>query len=273
MRPWMRIFLRIFLFILSVNSFAVCQFRPDVKKVISLSGTTTVLLKHLNLLKDKKLQGISVFNPIGPHEFSGTVYPGGIFLSKALLEELRNGIVIFDESRELKKILSAERNITSYEMVTRGQTPDESIATGLKSLKNILANCEEEFEVIDVKAQKLQAEILKKIPPSFSAIFYLGEFSRGRRPEMVIVQDGFVKWLIQQKKLITYPSELAYINWSAKILNALPESTKHVAIKDSGRENIRQIKKSPLGVTLIYPGALVPGLSQLEAFHFLFNEL
>ena len=112
----------------------------------------------------------------------------------------------------------------------------------------------------------IQIEILKRLPIGLSVVFYLGNFIGGRAPEMVMVNDGVVKWLIEEKKITTYPTELAYVNWSARILKSFPATTMHVAVKDSGRNGEQQIKRSSAGMTLVYPGSLVPGLSQLEAF-------
>lgn len=269
----MRIFLKIFLCIFCFNAFAECDFKKDVSKVISLSGSTTVILKELGLLNNPKVQGISVFNPVTSSDFQGKVYPGGIFLSHQALSELNGSVVFFDESRDLKKIFSSRSEVISKEIKTRNLTPLKAIDATLKSLKDFIQGCDSKIVSLKNKAQEYQNNILKKLPSKLSVIFYLGDFLGGRPPEMVMVNDGVVKWLIEEKRISTYPSELAYVNWSAKIIKSFPPPTLHLAVKDSGRDGEKRIKESAAGKTLIYPGSLVPGLSQLEAFSFWSNSL
>jgi hypothetical protein len=262
----MRIFLKLVLIFYSSLSFAVCDFKKDVKKVVSLSGSTTVILKEFGLLKNPKLHGISVFNPINENEFKGTIYPGGIFLSQGSLTELDGAVVLYDESRDLKKILGTHEKIVSREVKTRNQTPGETIESNVMLLSEFISGCEKEISSLKNKTKSIEDKILAKLPSPFSVIFYLGDFANGRLPEMVMVNDGAVKWLIQKEKIQTYPTELAYVNWSAKIMQTFSGKTLHVGIKDSGRTSEKKILRSSQKMTLIYPGSLVPGLSQLEGF-------
>ena len=119
----------------------------------------------------------------------------------------------------------------------------------------------------------MQEKILKRLPDSFKVIFYLGRFINHRPPELVMVNDGIVKKLLSEKKIITYPTDLSYVNWSSKIMLGLGQDFIHLGIEDSGKNNIKEIKRSSKQMTLIYPGALVPGFSQLEAFLFWTNSL
>lgn len=260
----MRIFLKIFILLFAFDAFAVCSFRKDVS-VISLSGTTTVLFKHLGLLQD--LKGISVFNPVSEEEFKGKVYPGGIFLSQKTLEEYKGHIIFFDESRDLEKIFKS-KNLKTIEIVTRNQTPTETIHSALKHIIPITEGCEKETAKIEALRVSLENRIINSIPKKKEILFFLGEIKTGRLPEMVMANDGVVKWLREKGKIATYPSELAYVNWSSKIMNDLNGMIK-IGITDTAREN----KKVLNGNNLIYQGSLIPGLSQLEAFAFLFGKL
>lgn len=264
----MRIFLRIFLFILCFDSFAVCDFKNDITKVVSLSGSTTIILKEMGLLNHAKVQGVSIFNPVTTSEFKGKIYPGGVFLSHQALSDLKGSLVFYDESRELNKIFRSRADINSKEIKTRNLVPMDAIDSTLASMKEFILGCDSEIAALKNKANLLQNNILKKLPAQLTVIFYLGDFLGGRPPEMVMVNDGVVKWLISEKRITTYPSELAYVNWSSKIINSFSPSTLHLAVKDSGRDGEKKIKRSPVGMTLVYPGSLVPGLSQLEAFNF-----
>ncbi|WP_408095366.1 hypothetical protein ACJVC5_10005 [Peredibacter sp. HCB2-198] len=258
----MRIFLS--LLFLSFHLEAACEFKTTVKKVISLSGTSTVVFKELGLLS--KLHGISVFNPISEKAFSGKVYPGGIFLSHNSLSELERSVVFYDESRDLKKVLGSRSSVKAIEIHTRGLTPQESIDGALKAIAPYVQNCEEKITNLNSKIKTLEEKILKKIPNNLNVVFYLGEFQNGRAPEFVMVNDGVVKWLKDLKKIKTYPTELAYVNWSSKLMSEMPVNTMHVGVKDPGRDNKREIKRSSKRMTFIYPGSLVPGVTQLEAF-------
>lgn len=261
----MRIFRSLF-FLLPFSVSANCDFKANVHGVVSFAGSSTVLLKELGLLKHKKVKGISVFHPVKSENYQGKVYPGGIFLSQNSLSVLKGNVIFYDESRELKKIFSSVPEATPREVKTRNLTPAQSVDETIKILNEFLHGCEQEVTRIKEKVLSLEKELLKKIPNNLSVVFYLGEFRNGRAPEMVIVNDGVVKWLVEKKKIKTYPSTLAYVNWSAKILNDMPKETLHVGIKDSGRDFVKEIKRSSGRMTLIYPGSLVPGMTQLEAF-------
>lgn len=267
----MRIFLSLIL--VSVQSFAACDFKPKVSKVVSLSGVTTVLFKELNLLSHPKLAGISIFNPISAQEYKGKVYSGGLFFSRSSFQELRGSVVFFDESRELRRSFSEFSSIESKEIKTRKLTPFEAFQTSLEEVRPYLKDCDKPVADLSVRFHNLEKKLLKLIPEKFMAVFYLGEFRGGRPPEMVLSNDGVVKWLRDQKKLITYPSPLPYVNWSAKVMQGLPAKILHVGLKDSGREKNMELKRSSEKMTLIYPGSLVPGITQLEAFIYLFESL
>lgn len=256
----MRIFLSLFL--LSFHLHAACEFQASAKKVISLSGSSTVVFQELGLLS--KLYGISVFNPIT--DFKGKVYPGGIFFSHGSLSELENSVVFYDESRDLKKVLESRKNVKALEIRTRNLTPRETVDITVKAISPFIQHCEEEIKKLSEKVSALEEKLLKKIPKGLNVVFYLGEFRQNQTPEFVIANDGVVKWLKDKGRIKTYPSELAYVNWSSKLLNEMPANTIHVGIKDPGRESKREIKRSSRRMTLIYPGSLVPGLTQLEAF-------
>ncbi|WPU66328.1 hypothetical protein [Peredibacter starrii] len=258
----MRIFLS--LLFLSFHLEAACEFKAAAKKVISLSGTSTVVFKELGLLS--KLHGISVFNPISDKEFSGKVYPGGIFLSHSALSELEGSVVFYDESRDLKKVLGSRKTIIATEIHTRGLTPKESMDGTIKAITPYVQNCEDKITTLNSKIKTLEEKLLKKIPNDLNVVFYLGEFHSGRAPEFVMVNDGVVKWLKDLKKIKTYPTDLAYVNWSSKLMSEMPVNTMHVGVKDPGRDNKREIKRSSQRMTFIYPGSLVPGVTQLEAF-------
>jgi hypothetical protein len=269
----MRIFLSLLVLIFSFQLPAACDFKNEIKKVFALSGSAAVVLKELGLLSHPKVQGISVFAPIKENEFKGKVYPGGIFLSHKTLNDFNDGVVFYDESRELRRILNSHQKVIGEEIKTRNLTPMEAIDATTGVLLSSLVGCEEKIAGLKKKALKLQQQIMVKLPEVRSIIFFIGNVKHGRLPEMIMANDGIVKWLRKEKKILTYPSDLAYVNWSAKILQSFSKEALHVVIQDPGRDQRIEIKKSSKIVTLSYPGSLAPGLSQLEAFSYFFEGL
>jgi hypothetical protein len=264
----MKIFLSLFIFTFSIQALAECRFNQNAS-VVSLSGSSTVLFKELGLLKD--LKGISIFNPVQESEYSGKVYPGGIFLSQSVLSEFKSSTVIYDESRELSKILGSYR-INKIQIITRNKTPTETIHETLKLIIPLTVDCQKQIEKIELKRVNLEKRILESLPLKKKILFFLGEVKGERYPEMIMANDGVVKWLKENKKIETYPTELAYVNWSAKIMQDL-KGMLIVGLTDPGRKNSKSFKQTELKVNISYPGILVPGLSQLEGMTYLFESL
>lgn len=256
-----------------LNTWASCSFKSQFKKVISLSGPMTILLRETQLLNDPALEGISIFNPISENEFRKKRIPGGIFLSQRTLSEFENALIFYDEGRELRKILSTGRGIQSVEIKTRNKYPIEVVDSLIRTIRPLTNGCDQLLSRFKANAVRMEMELLKKLPSSLKVVFYLGRFKNQRPPELVIVNDGVVKKLIQENKIKTYPSELSYVNWSSKIMDTLSKDFIHLGIEDSGSKLMKEIKRSSMKMTLIYPGALVPGFSQLEAFLFWANSL
>ncbi|MGE3611750.1 MAG: hypothetical protein AB7I27_19330 [Bacteriovoracaceae bacterium] len=258
--------LSLFLFF-STQLFAVCEFRPEIKNIYSLSGSVTVALKELGLLNQSELKGISVFHPISEKEFSGEFLPGGVFLSYQKINQLTGSTVFYDESRELAKILDSTRSIRGIQIKTRGLLPHEVIQTLNKTLAPFVRGCEAQFQKLSQKILDLENQLEKALKAPIAVVFFLGDFNRGRPAEFVIANDGVVKLLVLHKKIISYPSSLAYVNWSAKVLKDMPNTTLLVGVSDSGKDLVKEIKRNgSKQMTLIYPGALIPGLSQVEAW-------
>lgn len=272
MRSWMRSFLfSVFLFYSSL-AYSECKFKPHVTKVYSLSGVTSVALNEIGLLKNPAVKGISVFNPISKNDFIGTRYPGGIFLSPTVFKEFGGGVVFYDESLELSRVLDPMSSIQGVQIKTRGLTPTAVSEYVVKELKFFLDGCEKEVGRFLLKTKTTATSLQKNTPKTRTAVYYLGDKLNGKHPEMIMVQDGVVKWLIEQKLIRSYPSPLAYVNWSAKIMRSLPKETLHIHLVDSGAQMIKNVQGKYGNWTLTYPGALVPGLTQLEAWNY-FEEM
>lgn len=267
--PWTLILLSFFL--LRDKAQATCEFRPATMKVYSFSGPVTVIFKEMGLLS--KVKGVSLFHPVSPTEYKGEFFPGGVFLSREVLRKLEGGLLFYDESRELSKIVSPLSSLQSVELKTRGLVPSEVVNLVLEKIAPYLQGCAKEMKEVHEKVLRLEKDLLAHWKMSVPVIFFLGNFKSGKAPELVMVNDGVVKWLIQHKKIKTYPTDLAYINWSAKIMNEMPKDSIKVGLLDSGSRMEKSIIKDGTQYTLVYPGALVPGLTQLEAWNYLCQNM
>lgn len=270
----MRIFLSLFLLLYSFTTLAQCRFNSKAKGIVSLSGIATVIIKELGLLADPQLKGISVFNPVAENEFKGVIFPGGIFLSQQLLNDLSGRTVFYDESRDLKKILKTREQVNPIEIKTRNFTPVEVTEKALAVIGPYLEKCDDQIQKLKEELIQLQNELKIKLPQKTHVVFFLGEIKKKKLPELVIVQDGVMKWLIENNYIRTYPSELSYVNWSQKILSTLPENSMYVGLKDSARQMQKSVVKiDNKKMNVIFPGALVPGITQLRAFVYWVNNL
>lgn len=252
------------------TSFA-CDFNQEIKSVYSLSGPVTLILKDLNLLKSEKLKAVSVFHPVTKTEFKGSFLPGGVFLSHDTIKSLAGSTLFYDESRELTRIFLRYPNIKAVEIKTRSLTPMQVMQAMELQLKPYLSGCDLKKLTTHLSSR---LEVLKKtIKKNSTMIFFLGGIQNKKFPELVMAQDGVVKWMIQENLLKSYPSDLAYVNWSARIMNELPKNTYYVGLKDSGSGMDKVMKKDDHFINLTYPGAFIPGSGQVEAMIYLFENL
>ncbi len=251
------------LWLLSLTCHATCGFKPSVQKVVSLSGPITVLLKETGLLRATAVKGISIFSPIQKRDFRGTIYPGGLFLARSTLAEFAGGVVFYDSGRELRKILMTQPGIRTIEVNSRDLLPLEVVDRSIDLLRGLTHGCEDGFKAFRDRARGLQDELLRSIPKGFKVVFFLGRFTGDRAPELVMANDGAVKLLRREKGIATYPSELAYVNWSARILASLPAKTLFVGLVDPSMDGEQRLVKSGERWTVTFPGILVPGSTQL----------
>lgn len=254
-------------FLFSISTFA-CDFRPEVKGVYSLAGSATLALRDLGLLQSPKLKGVSVFHPVDKANFKGAFLPGGVFLSHESIKNLSGSLLFFDESRELSRILARYPKIKAVEIKTRSLKPLEVVALMEKTLASYVTSCD--LSSMTTKMQTRLSELKALIPKNKTILFFLGSIQNNRLPELLMVEDGIVQWMVDEKLIKTYPSKLAYVNWSSKILNSLPKDVMKVGLKDSGNEMKKGVTISESGTNLTYPGALIPGFGQVEAMIYLF---
>lgn len=245
-------------------------------RYISLSGPVTFTLGELHLLQDKNLEGISIFNPIDKTEkkrFQGTVYGGGMFLAQKKLPAFEGRVVFYDSGREQKKQFRNVKNIHAIEVKTRGMDTLESGRIVLKTLSPYLINCDERIETLNKKLSKLKAKLKAKRKAHLgndfkhsklrNILFYLGKISHNKRPNLLIVNDGPIKTLLQYQVIKSYPSDLNYVNWSQKLINKLDRPI-HIGLSEGVTTKPVMKKVAPRNYNVSYRGILTPGLSQLQ---------
>lgn len=256
--------------LLPLLTWADCTFQKDVKSLYSLSGPVTLMLKDLNLLNSPVVKAVSIFHPVAKQDFKGELLPGGVFLSPEKIQSLTGSLVFYDESRELERIFSRYPKITAIAVKTRGLTPMDAHKMTAKVLSPYLDQCDLKApeQQLSERLTRLQS-LIKKKP---AILFFLGKIGDQRLPELLIVQDGAVKWLIQQQLIQTYPSPLGYVNWSAKVLIDYGHALK-IGVIDPGNKDVTELVKTQSGYNLTYPGALIPGRGQVEALIYLFEKL
>jgi hypothetical protein len=258
-------------FILFFSNAFACDFRKDVKSVYSLSGPITLALRDLGLIKNKTLKGVSIFHPISKKEFKGEFLPGGVFLSHNTIKSFNGSLIFYDESRELSRMFSRYKEIHSIEIKSRAVTPLEVMTHLEAQLAPYLVGCD--LSGLSKKLKERQDYLKSIAAEKLTMLFFLGAIQNEKYPDLLMVNDGVVKWLVTEKLIKTYPSTLAYVNWSAKIMQELPKDYLKVGIKDSGNSLEEKIEKKDRVINLTYPGALIPGSGQVEAMIYLFKNL
>ncbi len=248
----------LFIFFFILPTYA-CRLNTEL---VSLSGPVTMLLEELELLNDLKLMAISAYHPVSK-KFNIKKLPGGIFLGKKVLGEFDpNTVVIFDQSFELKKSLNYYFKKKIIEVDTRGVDPFVAYDRSKKKLLPYLINCELRLRKIDKDVAAIKA-IDVHFQKNETYLFYLGELSLSKKkPELLMVNDGPIKWLVNFKVLKTYPSDLAYVTWSKKILKKI-KSKKEFGLLNGTTDTLKVVKVLDSQFNLYYRGLLIPGLRQV----------
>jgi hypothetical protein len=257
-----------FVFLFVSSSYAACDFAPAAKSVYSLSGPMTQLIERVGILSSPVVQGVSIFYP-APDSFKGEKIPGGVFLSPAKLNEMRKSIVFFDESQELRKLFRSQK-INAVEVRSRNMIPGQVVKNSIHILKNYVQGCTEKFGMISERVSLLEKKIVQSMKIKRDIVFFLGAVGEGKLPDLVIAHDGIVLWLKKMNLINTYPSDLAYVSWSSSLINRLKDKYLFVGLKEEKR---LQVIGNSSRATLIYPGCLIPGISQLEAWLYFLQHI
>ena len=246
----------IFLTFFISSVYGICELK---KEVVSLSGPITMLLEELNLLKDKNLKAISKFHPI-KKETKAVLIAGGLFLSKRKLTHFKKVIFFYDQSRELSQILKKAKIGSPIEVKTRSLNPFSTVESNLISLEPFLIGCQQKIEEVKNKIKVIEKGI--SLPPEFiHSIFYLGRL-RDKKPNIVIGKDGFILSLLTIQGFKTYPTDLAYVPWSKKIVDQLEDYT-HIGLNDFLEDDLLMKRRSTKLVNLFFRGIFIPGIRQV----------
>lgn len=191
------------------------------KPIVSLSGPVSTMLEELGLLKDPSLKAISEYHPVDFSKFKGKVLKGGLFLSIKTFKEISSYHVFFDQSRDLRKNLEKLKASHIVEITSLGKTPFEVVEDSLKLLAPFLKHCETQMQDILTKVEKIKLYIKNSFNIKNEIIFYLGKSQESGKNRLIMVNDGPVAFLKKASKIKTYPSDLAYVIPSARILLSL----------------------------------------------------
>ena len=248
-----------------------CHLSPKYPGYVSLAAPISSLLEELELLGDPLLKAVSVFHSLERETSDKNDFQlaGGIFLSPKTMERHKNAVIFFDESRELARSLKQNKVKAAVEISTRALNPFEANAVAVKALAPYLEGCGPRLQKLLAYEKLVQTKLKKMKFGNSPYIFFLGEIKKGQRPpELLIVNDGFVKYLKEELLMKTYPGELAYLSWSQKVLRSMrPFLAFGVVEGESKALKIEQVSQGEFNLRM--KGILSPGLGQvrfLEAF-------
>ena len=213
-----------------------------------------------------QLKAVSSFHPI----LDKTIpkLGGGLFLTKKAFDQPelaskgKKKIIFFDQSMEMRRTLSKLAQGEILEVFTRKLGAFEAFKVSVEIASSFLIGCEKRLQKLNLKVEKIKKSIKER---SFSKtiLFYLGRFKKNKNdPNLLIVNDGFVKDLLSYTDLKTYPSSLEYVTWSQKVMKKLNNSIK-ISVTDGKKEKIEVKKMGDNKYSVIFRGALSPGIRQV----------
>lgn len=240
----------------SINiAFGKCYIQ---KSIVSLSGPMTHFLEELDLVSDKNLKAISKFHPLNK-EFKGEVLAGGLFLSPQVFQKYKDALIVFDKSREFKYLLEKSNHMNFLEIDSRDQDPFEVINLLEVKALGFLKGCRSQLSETSKKFKSLKEKLLKK-NIEIKANFFLGSLS-GKLPETIIANDGPVIFLRKFAGFSTYPSELAYVNWSMREFKR-QKGFVNIGLNETKTEEFKVKEVKPNYFDISYRGVLTPGIRQ-----------
>jgi len=217
------------------------------------------VVQNLGLEKDKSIKLYSNYFPLNNQQAKEV--SGGIFISHNVIKESLVDTIFYDKSLELDKSFTRLREVSSFAIDTNGLDPFEAYEHSLTQLKKRLINCNDEIHSLNQVVSKIKKLRTKKK----KVVFFLGEINKDLKlPELVMANDGFVNYLKSNLNYSSYPTELAYLSWSQKIIRKLEnEGYLFYGIVASNTERFEVKKISDRHFNIYSHEALIPGLSQI----------
>lgn len=229
------------------------------------------LLTDFSLIQDEKLRAVSSFHHF-VKDFKGERIAGGIYLSLKKMKSLSEipYVLFADESQELEDRLSFfKKEIPSIKHIhlikSRNKTPFQ-VTEELVNLLQPYLDYKCGYKIQNLKKDlkrilKLSQEM--KFPEDKSFLFYLGDQSFGNQNQTLLVNDSFNLVFKLNEKFRTYPSDLAYVSPSVKILRSMEGSSINLGLVENNRKELKveEVKKNTYN--LYQEGILYPGLSQV----------
>lgn len=256
----------LFIFFCCELSLFACRIHPNNSLVV-LSGAITSTLRELKLLEDPHLIALSHFFVRGEESESlkKKMITGGFFMSSQVLKTFKDATIIFDKSLEYKKQFVKSGLNSFIEFETRDISPEDVILKSLKELKPFLVGCEENIANFQSVVKNMMIKIKELAWKKKKALFFLGKISLNKNPNMLMVNDGFVRTLLDQEKIISYPAQSAYVIWARKTMNLFSDgATLYFGLEEdqSMKLSIKKIKSNHWNLSTW--GIFTPGFGQLR---------
>ena len=247
-----------------------CGFKVGAK-IVSLSGPITMLIEELGLIKDPGLFAISTLHPI-KETLKIKKIAGGLFLSSKTLKSFKDKIVFIDQSRELEQNIRKHKVKKLHVVSTRLDSSIKVVEDNVRLLKKYLSQCDLKIKKLGQYLKSVRKKLDSLQESNRTYLFYLGAISKSKMPPLIMVNDGVVKDLIDNK-VKTYPSELAYVSWSEKVINGFSGPVIHFGLVDSKLDKIEKNLITGNEFNLKFRGLLIPGIRQVRFLDQLIEHL
>ncbi len=243
------------------NTFA-CKLDSSFNYV-ALSAPISVLMKELNVINQASFIGSF-------HPFKEKVkkVDGGIFLRLKNLKLTNNSVLFYDKSQELGKELSGLK-VNKEEVDTYGLSSIKATEKLIELLSKYLNNCHNEIQIIKKRLHVIQKKLLStKFTKSY--LFFLGEVTKRKQPNLIIARDGVVLDLLKNSTFKTYPSDFPYVSWSAKILKKLTNKTL-IGLINTETKSFVEVGTDRYNIG--QKGALIPGYTQALLLEYFLDQM
>lgn len=253
---------------LSIQSALACKINTPI---VSLSGPVSYLLKEFKLTTDSNFKAVSSFHHF-VQDFNGQRIAGGIYLSLKRMKELEGEpfTLFVDESQELQNrvsfLKSEIKNLKEVHFIkTRNKDPFQVTKELLAVIDPYLSSgCGYKVQNLRKDLARIELESERLVfPAGKSWLFYLGDKSPGNQNQTLLVNDSFNLIFKKKKNFKTYPSNLAYVSPSIKILRKMKKTSLEFGLAEYDKKELKVEELRKDTFNLYQEGVLYPGLSQV----------